>query len=68
MDRTWISLEAAARILGRHPRTTLLILDGQGARHMSASGVKRTWHVDDVKAIARDGSLRRAAHASEVDR
>lgn len=67
MDRTWISLEAAARILGRHPRTTRLILDGLGARCLAAPGVKPTWHRDDVEQIAKGERPRRSAESQGVE-
>lgn len=68
MDRTWISLEAAARILGRHPRTTRLILEGLGARCLAAPGVKPTWHREDVERIATGERPRQPADGREVER
>lgn len=66
MQKVWLSLAQAARVVGRDPRAVKRILEAKGARRLVADGVVARWHAEDVARIAAGETPAREAIEPEV--
>ena len=66
MMTPWISLAEAARIVGRGPRATRVLLHAKGARCLSARGIATRWLRADVERVAGGEAPHQEAPALEV--